>query len=64
MGFDPISAATGDLHDRLCHTAVLDVGGSTASGADDMVVVDGCAGDVRVLAARQVESFNHPQVSQ
>lgn len=29
-----------------------------------MVVVDGCAGDVRVLAARQVESFNHPQVSQ
>ena len=58
MALDGVTRAALDPADDLAQVAVGHVDGAAAGRADDMVVVTRSAGDVGVLAVRQVESFD------
>lgn len=64
MGIDSEARALGDLaHDRA-KAGVVDVPVPATDRADDMVVMDGLARDIRVIAARQVDTLDRPQFGQ
>ena len=64
MNIDPIPAPSRHLVDDAGHPAVANVGGSPASGADDVVVVRGLARHESVLTARQIEPLDEPELRQ
>ena len=64
VGVDPIAAPPGDLGDRLGDAAVLDLRRPAAARADDVVVVGAGAGHVGVLAGRQIEALDDPELGQ
>lgn len=64
MGVDPVSRALTDRVDDGPQTGVVDVGGSAARRADDVVMVGWLAADVRVLAGRQVEPLDDAQLEE
>ena len=64
MLVDPVAGPPSDLaHDRT-ETGVVDIPTPAAVGADDMMVMDGVAGDVRVVAAGQVDALDRPKLRQ
>ena len=58
MIVDPEPGLPGDIADDGAQTGVVDLGGPPAARADDVVVVGRLASDVRVLASREVETFD------
>jgi hypothetical protein len=63
VALDAIAGPSGDLARHLAHPAVIDFGRAAAAGADDVMVMLGrLAGDVGVLARRQVEALYETQV--
>jgi len=61
---DAVTRPLFDLADDGSPASVIDVTAGAASRADDVVVMDGLAGDVGVLAGRQVEAFDGMEVDQ
>lgn len=60
-----VSAATGDLADDRLKAGVLDLDGSAAGAADDVVVVLlRLARHIRVLPRRQVESLERAKLGE
>jgi len=61
MGVDPETGPAGDLLGEGGEAEVADLGAPTASGAHDMVMMGRFAGDVGVLAGRQVEPLDEAE---
>ena len=55
MGVEPVSGVAGDVVRDRGHPTVGNPRRATARGADNVVVVSGCARHERVLARRQID---------
>jgi hypothetical protein len=64
MGFDAVAAPASNLLEDASHSAVAHVGRLAALGADDVVVMGRVAGNERVLAGRQVETLDDPELGE
>jgi hypothetical protein len=61
---DAVARSFLDLTDDGSPAGVIDISAGSAVGADDVVVMDGLAGHVGVLAAGQVEALDRAEVGQ
>ena len=61
---DPIAGLAFDVADDGAQTGIVGVAAATATRADHVVVVRRLAGHVGVVAGRQIESFDRPQLGE
>ena len=64
VAIDPVATPPGDLRHGFADAAVLDFSRSSAARADDVVMVGPSAMHVGVIAIRQVEPLDDPQLDE